>query len=48
MSRLDLIGCGALNLDLIYRLPDGFPLWGELPARGSEEALSEALRAQLD
>jgi len=48
VSRLDLIGCGALNLDLIYRLPDGFPLWGELPARGSEEALSEALRAQLD
>jgi ribokinase len=48
VSRLDLIGCGALNLDLIYRLPDSFPLWDQLPARGSEEGLTEALRAQLD
>jgi ribokinase len=44
----DLIGCGALNLDLICRLTDSFPLWDELPARGSEEGLSEALRQRLD
>ena len=30
----DLIGCGALNLDLIYRLPDDSPLWRELPPAG--------------
>lgn len=48
MSRVDLIGCGALNLDLIYRLPESFSLWGELPARGSEEGLPETLRTRLD
>jgi ribokinase len=35
----DLIGCGALNLDLIYRLPRSFPLWDELGPPGSEETM---------
>ena len=35
----DLIGCGALNLDLIYRLPADSPLWGELPPPGAEQAI---------
>lgn len=48
MSRVDLIGCGAINLDLIYRLPGDFPLRGELPPRGSEEGLSQSLRERLD
>ena len=37
MKDYDVIGCGALNLDLIYRLADDFPLRGELPALGTEE-----------
>ncbi|NLG64822.1 MAG: hypothetical protein GX537_04375, partial [Actinobacteria bacterium] len=48
MSRVDLIGCGAINIDLIYRLPEDFPLWQELPSRGAEEALSPELRERLD
>ena len=48
MRSCDLIGCGALNLDLIYRLPDSFALWGELPPRGSEEALTPGVRGVLD
>jgi ribokinase len=48
MRRYDLVGCGALNLDLIYRLPDSFPLWSELPAAGSEQSLTEDLRQTID
>jgi len=48
MKTYDLIGCGALNLDLIYRLPADFPLWDELPPEGSEELLAPELRAKLD
>lgn len=48
MRRVDLIGCGAVNLDLIYRLPTGFPLLAELPPRGAEEALDAEGRARLD
>lgn len=48
MRRFDLIGCGALNLDLFYRLPDTFPLWTELPKAGSEQGLSEDLRRTID
>ncbi len=36
MKHVDLIGCGAVNLDLIYKLPASFPLWDELPPAGSE------------
>jgi ribokinase len=48
VKEFDLIGCGALNLDLIYRLPDTFALWNELPPAGSEQALSEPLRQTID
>jgi len=48
VKRVDLIGCGAVNLDLIYRLPAGFPLLAELPPRGAEEALDAEGRARLD
>jgi ribokinase len=44
----DLVGCGALNLDLIYRLPASFSLWGELPPPGSEQSLTEKLRRTID
>ena len=48
MKPYDLIGCGAMNLDLIYRLPDGFDFWAQLPPEGSEDALAPELRAQLE
>ena len=48
MRSYDLVGCGALNLDLIYRLPASFPLWGELPPPGSEQSLTEELRQFID
>jgi len=48
MKRVDLIGCGAVNLDLIYRLPESFELQDQLPARGAEEGLDEETRAALD
>jgi sugar/nucleoside kinase (ribokinase family) len=44
----DLIGCGALNLDLIYRLPADSPLWGELPPPGGEQAIGPDLRAAVE
>jgi ribokinase len=43
----DLIGCGALNLDLIYRLPADSPLWALLPPPGVEQALTDELRASV-
>jgi ribokinase len=48
VKTYDLIGCGALNLDLIYRLPASFSLWDELPPAGSEGLLDERLRTTLD
>jgi sugar/nucleoside kinase (ribokinase family) len=44
----DLIGCGALNLDLIYRLPADAPLWSQLPPPGSELAVTPELRASVE
>jgi len=46
MKPVDLIGCGALNLDLIYRLPRSFPLWDELGPPGTEQihATARSLR----
>jgi sugar/nucleoside kinase (ribokinase family) len=44
----DLIGCGALNLDLIYRLPADSPLWRELPPPGAELAIGADLRAEVE
>ena len=48
MRQLALIGCGALNLDLIYRLPRSFPLWDELGPPGSEHLLDAAVRKAVD
>ena len=48
MRSYDLIGCGALNLDLIYRLPADSPLWRELPPPGAEQAITAELRARVD
>ena len=48
MRSYDLIGCGALNLDLIYRLPADSPLWGELPPPGAEQAIGPDLRAAVE
>ena len=48
MRSYDLIGCGALNLDLIYRVDSGSPLWELLPPPGSELAVTPELRASVD
>ncbi|MGZ4200387.1 MAG: carbohydrate kinase family protein, partial [Thermoleophilia bacterium] len=48
MRPYDLIGCGALNLDLIYRLPADAPLWEQLPPPGSEWSISATERAAVD
>ena len=48
MRPVDLIGCGALNLDLIYRLPPSFPLWDELGPAGSEQQADDVVRRTLD
>jgi ribokinase len=48
VKPVDLLGCGALNLDLIYRLPASFALWDELGAAGSEVLLEPDLRRTLD
>jgi sugar/nucleoside kinase (ribokinase family) len=45
---VDLIGCGALNVDLIYRLPRSFPLWDELGPPGTERLLDENVRRVID
>ena len=44
MRSTDLIGCGALNVDLIYRLPRSFPLWEELGPPGTEQLLDTDVR----
>lgn len=48
MRQYDLVGCGALNLDLIYRLPPEFPLRDKLPPPGSEQSLTEDLRRSIE
>jgi len=48
MRPVDLIGCGALNLDLIYRLPRSFPLWDELGPPGTEQLMSAAVFKAVD
>jgi ribokinase len=48
VKQLDLIGCGALNLDQIYRLPRTFSLWDELGPPGSERLADAALRCAVD
>jgi ribokinase len=48
VRAVDLIGCGAVNLDLIYRLPRTFPLWDELGPPGSEAQVDDTVRATLD
>jgi ribokinase len=48
VRHYDLVGCGALNLDLIYRLPAEFPLWDELPPAGSEQSITEELRQSIE
>jgi ribokinase len=48
MKPVDLIGCGALNLDLIYRLPRTFPLWNELGPPGSEQRMEADVRRAVD
>jgi ribokinase len=48
MKPVDLIGCGALNLDLIYRLPRSFPLWDELGPPGTEQMMDASLRRVID
>jgi len=48
MRPVDLIGCGALNLDLIYRLPRSFALWDELGPPGSEQMMEAPVRKAVD
>jgi ribokinase len=48
MRPVDLLGCGALNLDLIYRLPATFPLWDELGPPGGEQQMEPAVRKAVD
>jgi len=44
----DLIGCGALNVDLIYRLPRSFPLWEELGPPGTEQLVDADVRRAVE
>jgi ribokinase len=48
MKAVELIGCGALNLDLIYRLPRSFPLWDELGPPGTEQLMDASTRRVID
>ncbi len=48
MRAVDLLGCGALNLDLIYRLPRSFPLWDELGPPGTEQLMEAPVRKAVD
>jgi len=48
MKPVDLIGCGAINLDLIYRLEDAPAITDGLPERGAEDSLGDETRAVLD
>jgi ribokinase len=48
VKPVDLIGCGALNVDLIYRLPRSFPLWDELGPPGTEQLMDAGVRKAVD
>jgi ribokinase len=48
VKQVDLIGCGALNLDLIYRLPRTFSLWAALGPPGTERLADADLRRSVD
>jgi ribokinase len=48
VRQCDLIGCGALNLDLIYRLPRTFSLWEELGPPGTEQLMDAGVRKAVD
>jgi len=48
VRSFDLIGCGALNLDLIYRLPADSPLWKKLAPPGSEFGITREERPSID
>ena len=48
MKPLDLLGCGALNVDLIYRLPRSFSLWDELGPPGTEQLMDANIRRAVD
>jgi len=48
MRPVDLLGCGALSLDLIYRLPRAFPLWSELGPPGTEQVMDPPVRKAVD
>jgi len=48
VRSLDLIGCGALNVDLVYRLSRSFPLWDELGPPGSEQLMDANVRRAVD
>jgi len=48
VRSLDLIGCGALNVDLLYRLPRSFALWDELGPPGSEQLMDANVRRAVD
>ncbi len=48
MRPVELLGCGALNLDLIYRLPRTFPLWDELGPPGTEQLMEPSVRKAVD
>jgi sugar/nucleoside kinase (ribokinase family) len=48
MRPVELIGCGALNVDLIYRLPRSFPLWDELGPPGTEQLMDAPVRKAVD
>jgi ribokinase len=44
---VDLIGCGALNVDLFYRPPREASLWGELGPAGTERMMDAALQESM-
>ena len=48
MRPVDLIGCGALNLDLIYHPPRSFPLWDELGPPGTEKQADDGMKSAVD
>jgi ribokinase len=43
MKPVALLGCGALNVDLIYRLPRDSSLWDQVGPPGSEQVMDSSL-----
>ncbi len=48
MRPVALLGCGAMNVDLIYRLPRDSALWDRLGPPGSEQMMDAGLRETVD